>query len=386
MKRKILGITGIRSDYDITSPVFEAIRDHNDLNLELAVCGSHLSQIHGYSIKNIENDGYKIADTIEYLVEGRKGIDRAVGVGMLIIGLVQTVNRIKPDIILVSGDREEPIAGAIVGNYYNIPVAHLFGGDSAINNADDPIRHGTSKISHIHFPTCEEHSERLKKMGEENFRIFPLGSPSLDRYVSTPHLNREEIRDLIDLDIINKPFIVLIQHPLSSEQELAYKHMKITMEAIKELKINTVVIYPNSDPGSSDVIKAIEEYRDIPFINIFKNFNRLHFVNLLRQAHCLIGNSSCGLLEAQFLKLPVVNIGNRQKGRTNAGNVIFVPNNKNLIVKTINDLIYNDEFREHHISKINQLYYGDGKSATKIAEVLATIRIDNKLLLKKNTF
>lgn len=386
MKRKLLGITGIRSEYDATYPVYEAIRQHIDLNLELVVCGSHLSHQHGYSIKNIEKDQFKIVDTIDYLIDSRLGFDRVKGLGLLIIGLAQTVKRVKPDIIFVSGDREEPIAAALIGNYYNIPVAHLFGGDSAFSNADDPIRHGTSKLAHIHLVACKDHEQRLIKMGEENFRINLVGSPSLDRYLNTPTMTRSELAKVLDFNIISDPIVVLIQHPLSSEVDHSYEHMQITMEAIKELKIKTIAIYPNTDPGSREIINVLEEYRGLPYLKIFKNLDRMNFGNLLRHASCLIGNSSCGLLEAPFLKLPVINIGNRQKGRTNAGNVIFVRNNKQEIIDYSKKIIYNSNFKNELISKIDQFYFGDGKSGKKIAEILASINIDDKLLIKNNTY
>ena len=387
MKRKILAITGIRSEYDILYPVLDAIQNHPNLDLELVVCGAHLSPWHGHTIDYIKKDGFKICDKVEYLLSGNLGTARAKGMGILIMGLVQTVERVKPDFLLVVGDREEPLAAAIVSNYLKIPLAHIAGGDAAMNNADDPIRHAVSKIAHIHFTICDEHKERLIKMGEEPFRVINTGTPALDRIRRTPQLSKKELFKMLDFEVDNEePFIIVLQHPLSSEVDDAYNQMKTTMEAVNDLGIKTVVIYPNTDPGSYDIIKAIEEYRDLPNIKICKNLERLEFINLMRHASCMVGNSSCGLVEAPFLGLPVINVGNRQKGRLNAGNVIFVPHDKEIIKKHIKQLVFNNKFREHIVNNTNKYLYGDGFAGEKIAKVLYQINIDNELLIKKNAY
>jgi GDP/UDP-N,N'-diacetylbacillosamine 2-epimerase (hydrolysing) len=239
---------------------------------------------------------------------------------------------------------------------------------------------------HIHFTACEDHRKRLIKMGEEPFRIFNVGNPALDRIRTTPHLNRKELSKILNFDIgKHEPLIIILQHPLSSESESAYKQMKITMESVKELGIKAVVIYPNTDPGSYNIVTVIEEYHDLPNVKICKNLKRLEFVNLMRHASCLVGNSSCGLVEAPFLELPAINIGNRQKGRLNAGNVIFVPHKKEIIVDIIKKVVFNKNFRKKLINNIDNIY-GDGHTKEKIVNVLEKIKINNKLLIKRNTY
>lgn len=384
-KRKILGVTGIRSDYDLMVPVYHAIHNHPSLDLELIVTGAHLSDAYGLTIEEIKKDGFKIADTVESLLNSDSASSRVKGLAIQLQGMVQTVTRINPDILLVLGDREEAMSTALIGSYMNIPIAHVAGGDKVIGNVDDQVRHAVTKLAHIHFTTNQESAERIIRLGEEDFRIFNVGNPGLDRIRTTPQLTRSQLAERLNFDIDeNEPFILLIQHVISTEIPEAYYQMKQTLRAIERLKIKTIIIYPNSDAGGQQIIKAINEYRHLPYVYIAKNIPRLEFINIMRQADCMVGNSSAGILEAPFLKLPVINIGNRQKGRLHAENVQFVGHNVDEICSAIRKAIYDQEYRE----KVKQCSnpYGDGFASEKIANVLATIPIDDKLLIKEITY
>ena len=221
-------------------------------------------------------------------------------------------------------------------------------------------------------------------MGEEKFRVFNVGNPGLDRLRNYPKLTRIELSKRIGFDIKNeKHFLILIQHPLSSEFKKSYLQMRVSLSAIVELGFKTAVIYPNSDAGSEGIIKAINEFKNFSNIKIFKNIPRLEFINLLRKASCLVGNSSCGILEAPFLKLQVVNVGNRQKERMHANNVLFVSHNKRQIMKAINKSISINY--KNKMKKIKNPF-GNGKSSKKIANILSKIRINKKLLNKEMTY
>ncbi len=387
VKRKnklILGITGIRSEYDIMSSVFREIANHSNLDLRLIVTGAHLSEKYGLTIKEIRKDKFKISDEIESLLDSDTDSSRVIGLSIQVEAMTRAIKKIKPDILLVLGDREESLAVAIVGTYLSIPVAHISGGDKVVGNIDDHVRHSVTKLAHIHFPTSEDSKKRILKMGEEKFRVFNVGNPGLDRLRNYPQLSRIQLSERIGFDIKNeKHFLVLIQHPLSSEFKKSYQQMRVTLSAIIELGLKTVVIYPNSDAGSEGIIKAIDEFKNFSNIKIFKNIPRLEFINLLRIASCLVGNSSCGILEAPFLKLPVVNVGNRQKERMHAKNVSFVSHNKHQIMKAINkslSLNYKNKMK-----KIKNPF-GNGKSSGKIANILSKIRINKKLLNKEITY
>ena len=384
-KRNILGVTGIRSEYDIMSSVFEAISEHFDLELQLVVTGAHLSNAYGETINEIKSDGFKIVDEVESLINGDRDSSRVTGLAVQLQGLIQTVSRIRPDILLVLGDREESITTALVGTYMNIPVAHISGGDRAIGNIDDQIRHAVTKLSHLHFVTNKESEQRVLNLGEQKFRVFNVGNPGLDRLINVPKMNSSELSESINFYIDNnEPLILLIQHVISTEIDQAYEQMKTTLEVVKELGIKTVLSYPNSDAGGQQMIRAIKEFESLPNLYVAKNIPRLEFVNLMRHATCLLGNSSAGIIEAPTLKLPVVNIGNRQKGRLHANNVQFVPHDKNQIINAIKLAAFDVDYRKSVSSCINP--YGDGESSIRIANILATVSLDKKILTKDITY
>lgn len=385
MKRKIVAVTGIRSDYDLMTPVFEEINNHSELDLEIIVTGAHLADSYGYTIQQIEQDGYKIADRIESLINSDRAASRVKGLAIQLQGIIQTIERIKPDFLLVLGDREESMTTALAGAYMNIPVAHVAGGDRVIGNVDDQVRHAVTKLAHVHFTTNEESAERIRRLGEEPFRIYNTGNPGLDRIKDVPTLTRKELSERLNFDIQkDEPLLLVIQHVISTEIDFAYEQMKVTMEAIKQLKYKTVISYPNSDAGGQQMIKAINEYKDLSFVHIEKNIPRLEFINIMRQASCMVGNSSAGILEAPYLKLPVVNIGNRQKGRLHAQNVDFVEHSKDKIIEAIDKAIFDSDYRKQVQDCKNP--YGNGEAAKNITQVLADIPIDTKLLIKEITY
>jgi len=384
-KRFILGVTGIRSDYDIMSSVFRAIDDHQDLEIQLVVTGAHLADSYGFTVDEIRADGYVVADEVESLLNGDLAPTRVKGLAIQLQGIVQTVARLNPDILLVLGDREESITTALVGSYMNIPVAHVSGGDRAVGNVDDQIRHAVTKLAHLHFATNHESAERILRLGEQPFRVFNVGNPGLDRLLQTPVLNVDELSSRLGFTIKDgEPLIILIQHVISTEIEQAYEQMKITLEAVCELGIKTILSYPNSDAGGQQMIRAIREYDSLPFIYAAKNIPRLEFVNLMRRASCLLGNSSAGLLEAPLLKLPVINVGNRQEGRLHAENVEFVQHDKDEIVVALQRAVFDEGYRGK--VKLCSNPYGDGHSSIRIADLLASITLNEELLIKDITY
>ncbi|WP_114418140.1 UDP-N-acetylglucosamine 2-epimerase [Marinospirillum perlucidum] len=383
--RTVLGVTGIRSEYDIMSSVFRTIKEHPELKLQLAVTGAHLSDAYGRTLEDIRNDGFEIVDEIESLINGDQASARVKGLGIQLQGLVQTVLRIKPDWLLVLGDREESIATALVGAYMNIPVAHVAGGDRVVGNVDDQVRHAVTKLAHIHFTTNRESTGRILRLGEQEFRVFDVGNPGLDRLLQVPELDIETIGNRLGFSVpAGKPMVMLIQHVISTEIDDAYRQMRITLEAVAELGLPTILSYPNSDAGGQQMIRAIREFEQLPEIYAFKNIPRLEFVNLMRKSACLLGNSSAGILEAPLLKLPVVNVGNRQKGRLHAENVQFVLHDKDQIKKAVTKACFDPDYRSYVSACANP--YGDGQSSLRIADTLAYTPIDEKLLIKDITY
>jgi len=383
-KRKILALTGIRSEYFILRQVLKGIVKHPNLELSLIVTGAHLSPIHGFTAKVIEDDGIPIEERIVSLFSSDALTGRLKGAGLQIISLAQTVERVKPELILVAGDREESLVGAITGSYMNIPIAHMGGGDRVLGNVDDTVRHAVTKLAHLHFASSEDSTRRIIQMGEEPWRVYLTGSPALDDIRLTPSISLDEISKQL-LFPLEKPFILLLQHPLSSEYEEAGKQMETTLQAVSELSCKTIVIYPNTDAGSYNIIETINHYvEDYNFIKAYRTPPRQVFVNLLRQANLLLGNSSCGICEAPFLNLPVINVGGRQMQRLHAENVIFVPFDKNKIKETISKVINDEKLRAKLTSCSSP--YGDGYATERIVKVLAEVPLDKKLLNKEITY
>ena len=382
---KILAVTGIRSEYDCLYPVLKELKLSKH-DVRIVVTGAHLSNNHNNTWKLIKKDNFIISDKIDSLLSTDRISQRSKAVSLILNGLTQTVERENPDILLVDGDREESIATAIVGNYMNKLVVHIGGGDSTFGNSDDPLRFAVSKLAHVHCCTSHEYKKNLIRVGEEKFRIFNTGNPSFANIKSAPIINKKVLFQKLNINV-SKKYLVLLKHPLSSQVNDSYNHMKKSIMAVEKFcKKNdylTICIAPNSDPGSYDMKKAINEYKNDKWFYYFETLPRKYFINLIRNMQVLVGNSSMGLLEAPYYKKPVVNIGKRQTGRLNAGNVKFTNYNQELIIKSIYQACYDKKY----LNKIKNMKnpYGDHNSAKKIKNAIEAIDLnDMKWYIKKS--
>lgn len=386
MKRKIIAVTGARSEYDILFPILSKLNQEADIELKLIVTGSHLSEHFGKTSLQIEEDNFQIADYIFNLIDTNEKIGRIMSLGNQITHLATSLYREKPDIVIVAGDREEAISVAMTCAYMNIVCAHLAGGDIAKDgNIDNSVRYATSKFAHIHFTILKEHGETLIKLGEDDWRIYQAGNPALDRIVNCEILEFSSIASLFNIDLNPKNYCLLIQHPMINTIANEKNNIITTLEAILDSGIKCLINSPNTDAGNFEIIKQIEYYvKSYPNqFAFFKNLDRKYYINLLRNASFLIGNSSSGLIEAPSLKLPAINIGLRQRGRTHTHNVLFVDNDKTQIMEAIHK-VQSNEF----LDGLNDISnpYGNGNSGSFIAGVLKTIEINDKLLYKNITY
>lgn len=380
--RKIAVVTGTRAEYGILRPVLKAIDADSNLNLSLIVTGMHLSKEFGYTIIEIKKDGFKIGAAIKMLSAEDTGAAMVKSIGNCLLGMVKALGQIKPDIVVLLGDRGEMLACAIAAAYMNIPIAHFSGGDIS-GNIDNSVRHAITKLAHIHFPSTKRSAERLDKMGEDPSRIFTVGSPSLDSILNETLLGPTEICKKYGLDS-SKPILLLIQHPVLVEVNDAANQIRETLEAIVELGYQTILIHPNADAGGRRMIRVIREYEKYPFIKTVKSIPHIDYLSLMKVSRVIIGNSSSGIVEAPSFGLPVVNIGTRQVGRERAGNVIDAGYNKKNIKAAIKRALYDRSFVKKVKSSRNP--YGDGKAAQRIVKVLNIIKITPKLLQKKITY
>ncbi|MBL7813067.1 MAG: UDP-N-acetylglucosamine 2-epimerase (hydrolyzing) [Bacteroidetes bacterium] len=383
-KKKIIAITGARSEYDLMSPLFKKIELHENFELSLIVTGSHLSENFGLSLENIKKDQFFITDELYTLVDSNKKIGRIVSTGNQIAALAHSFHRLSPDLVIVAGDREEVISATMTAAFLSIPVAHFFGGDVVKDgNIDNSIRYASAKFAHLHFVTIEEHRQTLLKLGEPADRIFVVGSPALDKFNEVRLMDRTELSENLGFDIATYSYMLLIQHPIITETNLQKEHIDITLAAVKETGLKVLINYPNSDAGNKPIVEAIMKFAENnPNVYLFKNLDRDVYVNVMRHATCMIGNSSSGLHEAPSVGLPAINVGSRQRGRLHAENVLFVNNDLNEISEALRKAIYDVEFRNRCKGLKNP--YGDGYSSDKVVQIIDGLDLNPELICYKD--
>ncbi len=318
-KRIILFVTGSRGEYGYIRPIIRLIEKDPLLDYIMVVTNMHLVPVFGSTINEIEKDGITIHYAPEMTLGSYTSASMMKSLCLFGLSITDILDKEKPDIILLSGDRGEQFITAMTSAHLNIPVAHIQAGEVS-GNIDGQTRHAIARYAHIHFAANEDAAIRLEKSGEQSFRIFNVGAPQLDEFLQSKFISREKIFEKYHLDP-EKPFILLAQHPVTEEFERSGQQMETTLLAIDELGIQTVLIFPNSDAGSTATQVAIQKYVR-PFIHVYRNVSREHYAGLMAAADIMVGNSSSGLLEAPSFKLPAVNIGRRQLGRVRGENVI----------------------------------------------------------------
>lgn len=380
--RKACILTGTRAEYGLLNPVMKAINRHPQLKLQVLVTGMHLEKQYGFTINEIIKDGFKINARVKLSPKSDKGSDVAKAIGSAIIKMAAALERLNPDFLLVLGDRFEPLAGVIAAAYMNIPIAHIHGGDSAKAGLDEPVRHSITKFAALHFVASKKSYERVIGMGEDKWRTFNTGAPSLDTILHSPSASRQDIERYIRLKL-PKRYILMIQHPVSTEPKKARTQIKETLAAIKHLKIPTMIIYPNSDSGGRVIIREIKKIENLNYIKTFISLPHKIYLGLMKNCSVMIGNSSSGIIESSSFKIPVVNIGIRQEGRERTDNVIDCDHKKSEITKSIKKAI-SPKFQEKLKNIKNP--YGNGTSGKRIAHILSQIKINDKLIQKKLTY
>ena len=379
--RRILALTSIRSDYDLMSGLYARLHVDRDVELKLLVSGTHLSPAHGYSVRNIREDGVPILAEVETLLSADTPSSRLKSAAGLLSAAIDLTKTFAPDVIVYAGDREDVLVGAMLGGFLGIPTAHFFGGDHARDgHVDNPIRHATSKLSTVHLVSLEEHRQRLLAIGEPSRRIFVIGSVAIDKFVTEATMPRAVLLSAMKAKrhATNAPLAVLIFHPIEEERLLAGAYVRTATEALVQRGFHVCIGAPNTDPGNFALSEALNALAQRPEVTYYGNLERIHFVNLLRQASLIVGNSSAGLLEAATLPIAAINIGTRQRGRLCADNVIFCEPTAEGV----------DEALERAASAPFQTLlrdvtnpYGDGHSAERAVEILKTL--DMAALLKK---
>lgn len=380
--KKIAIVTGTRAEYGILRPLIRKIAQHKEFELQLFVTGMHLLNRFGYTIQEIRNDGFTITDIIEMYDDNSYDDEKYYGLAFAraISGFTNSFIKYKPDLVIVLGDRLESLAAVIVAAIQKIPIAHLHGGEK-INSGhiDDSIRHAITRFAHIHFPATIQSATRLEKMGEEKWRIFPVGSLSVDYIVSHKMKTKKEIARYFNFNE-EEEYIVCVFHPVYTEEDSIGHQMDILLSALENRKERIILIYPNNDVGSDKIIAEIKKREGNNKFIIVKNLKYDIYIDLLYYAKVLVGNTSSGIIEAPALNLPFVHVGSRNLGREHACNVIFVDVNKSEILKGI-EKATSLKFKE--LIKTCKNPYGAGNTANKIIEIIENFNISKDVLLKK---
>ncbi|MGB7789232.1 UDP-N-acetylglucosamine 2-epimerase [Methanoregula sp.] len=381
MTKKILYISGTRADYGLMRTVLKRIDQCADLELEIVVTGMHLMPEFGSSVSEIVADGFRIHE-IPVVHEDDTRESMSAFIGNLIVQLTKKVTAIRPDLILLLGDRGEMLAGAVVGTYTGIPVVHIHGGEIT-STVDEPVRHAITKLAHIHLPATKKSTRRIIRMGEDPAKVQVVGAPGLEPIVRGEFTPRKTLLSKYKLDP-SGPILLVVQHPVSGEVNDAAAQMRTTLEAVAELGHQTLVVYPNADAGGRQMIAVIREFSRISSIQAHRNIPHSDYLGLLKFASVLVGNSSSGIIEAPSFHLPVVNIGSRQQGRERASNTLDTGYDKYDIKKAIGRAIGDREFLQKVRKGKNP--YGDGTASEKIVAILNSLDTAALDTQKKNFY
>ena len=378
--RTIGVVTTSRSDYGIYRPLLAAIQDDSALRLRLLVSGSHLSAQHGSTVHEIEEDGFEIADCIETLLSSDTPQGVSKSMGLAVMGFAQALDTLRPDILVVLGDRFEMHAAALSALPFKIPIAHISGGELTEGAIDDSLRHSLTKLSHLHFPATDEYAQRIIQLGEEPWRVIVAGEPSLDRLHTLPYLTREELENRFVIRL-SSPFVMVTFHPVTLEYESAEHQIIEVLSAIESGDLPAIFSMPNADTGNHIIRQKIQEFVAVhPESGVVENFGILAYFSMMRLAAAMVGNSSSGIVEAASFELPAVNVGTRQNGRARARNVIDVGYSREEILCGIGKAI-SPEFRTSLRGLVNP--YGTGHACQTITNRLRAIEVGDKLLRKK---
>ncbi len=380
--RKIALITGSRGEYGYIRPIIREIESDPDLDYALIVTNLHLLSDFGFSVDEIERDGLKISDRIYMALDGYTPASMSKSLGIFLVSVTDALIRLRPEFVLLAGDRGEQLMTAIAAAHMNIPVAHIQAGELS-GNIDGMTRHAIGRFAHIHFASSEDAAERLRRMGEQEFRIHLTGAPQLDELMNGDFARPQEISGLFRLDL-KRPVILFVQHPVTEEYEQTVAQIQETLEAVCSLGFQTIAIFPNNDAGNMEIRRLLERYQR-PFMRVERNVPRYIFAGLMNVAHVMVGNSSSGLIEAPCFKLPAVNVGTRQRGRQRGNNVIDVGSNRHEIKAAIERAL-SAEFRENLEANYENPYRGDGQVSRRIVQLLKTVPITEDLLKKQITY
>ena len=383
---KIAMVTTSRADYGLLYPLIKEFNMDDNLTLRLIATGTHLSPLHGNTIKQIQRDGLIVTDTVEMTMESdsEDAICNSIAIGL--IGFSSLFQKWKPDLVIVLGDRYELWSICIAAVVNKIPIAHIYGGESTLGLIDDPVRHSVTKMSAFHFASIELYAKRIIQMGENSDRVYVVGALGIDNIRKMHLMNIGEISEHTGMDFGRKNVALLTYHPVTLDDYASAKQqIQEILDVLVRKDLFALVTMPNADTGGNTIYQAIELYsQKYPEkLRIIKNLGQQGYLSAMKYAKLMIGNSSSGIIESASFKLPVINIGDRQGGRLKPANIIDCACVKESILEAL-DLALSEDFLKS-ISNIENPY-GDGHTAKRIIKILKNIDFSNKSVFIKKGF
>ncbi len=378
-RRLIAAVTTSRADYGHLYWPLRELAKHPDTDLKLIVIGAHLSPEFGRTVAEIENDGFDIAARLECLLSSDSDVGMAKTIGVAAMSLADALGAMRPDILLLIADRYELLAPAAVALALRIPIAHIEGGEVSEGAVDDSVRNALTKMSHLHFTPTDLARRRVLAMGEEPWRVHRVGAPSLDHLRRRQAPGKAELETLLGRDL-SRPTVAVSYHPVTLHRD-TIDEADALFEALDQIEAQILFCFPNADAGSRVLIERAEAFcRTRERAELYVNLNHLVYWGVLKRARALIGNSSSGIMETPSLALPTVNIGDRQRGRERAANVLDAPAEPAAIVAAVRRAM-DPAFRASLAGMESP--YGDGRAAERIARVLTESPLGETLLVKR---
>jgi UDP-hydrolysing UDP-N-acetyl-D-glucosamine 2-epimerase len=374
MGRDICVAVTARPSYARIKSALRAVEDHPGLNLQLVVGASALLHRYGEAIEYIRRDGFEVAARVYMVVEGENPLASAKSTGLGLVELSTIFDNLRPDVVVTVADRYETLATAVAASYMNIPVAHVQGGEIT-GSIDEKVRHAVTKLANLHFVSTEHAAERVIRMGEDPDTVFVTGCPSIDLAASIldrPDLDfdpLEKYGGVGDYFDISDGYLVVMQHPVTTEYEQAYQQVTETLYAVRGANLPTFWFWPNVDAGADGTSKGIRVFREQNVetnFHFFRNMSPEDFLRLIYNSLAVVGNSSVGIRESSYLGVPVINIGDRQRGRERGPNVLDVGYDRDEILAAIQEQVEHGHYPRSQI-------YGDGNAGERIAELLASV-------------
>jgi UDP-hydrolysing UDP-N-acetyl-D-glucosamine 2-epimerase len=380
---KVCVVVASRANYARIRSVLEAVRDHPGLELQLVAGASLVLERFGNAADVMAMEGFTPDSTIRFIIEGETPSTMAKSTGLGLLELPTVFELLKPDVVVTVADRFETIATAVAASYMNILVAHTQGGEVS-GSIDESVRHAVTKLSHLHFPATTLAAARIVAMGEDPANVYNVGCPSIDVVAKTDLGLRNDVLSGFGgvgagIDP-SKPFVLVMQHPVTTEYGRGFEQMNETLEGVAKLGTQALVFWPNVDAGSEDVAKGIRSFRELGKADGFHFFRNLPpevFLKLMAHCECIVGNSSAALREGAYLGTPAVTVGSRQQNRERGPNVVEVPHDRDTIADAVRDQVAHGRYAR-------SLLFGDGTAGARIADILTVARpsIQKTLLLE----